>query len=204
MEKMLMSLNGKISSIFWRGFLTLLPLYLTLYFLIWLLSSIETTFSKPLILFIGEYYFPGLGLFTAFLFILFIGLIMKMYVAQAINKLVNSILNKLPLVGEIYNSIQNLTKYLSSSDKIEGKEAVMVHVESMDLKLIGIVTRKDFEDAPEGIGNAKMVSVYLPMSYQIGGFTVYVPKKSITTINMTQNEALKWVFFGGIKNEEKK
>jgi len=196
-----MGSKGKLSSILWKGLFTLLPLYLTFYFLLWLISSIESTFSVALKTLFPSFYFPGMGLLSAIVIIFFIGLLMQNYIAQYLTELLEKKLNKLPVIGELYSSIESITKYLSSGDDIKGKEVVMVHFKNADVQLIGIVTRKDFSEAPKGVGDESLVSVYLPMSYQIGGFTVYVPKDSIHRVEMSQKQALKWALIGGIKEK---
>ena len=36
-----------------------------------------------------------------------------------------------------------------------------------------------------------MVAVYVPMSYMVGGYTIFIPKSLITPINMSVEEAMK-------------
>jgi len=55
---------------------------------------------------------------------------------------------------------------------------------------------------PKGIAEEDMVSVYLPMSYQIGGYTVYIPKKYVTAVDMTRKEAIKWTLTAGMMSEK--
>lgn len=195
-----MQINGKIASTFWKGLFTLLPLYLTLYFLYWLITSIEATFSTALKNIIGTFYLPGMGLLTALLFIFITGLLFQTYATQHLNDSLNRLIAKLPVIGEIYGYIQSIVKYLTSSAKPEGQNVVMVHFDALDISILGIVIRNDFSDAPQGLGGDEtMISVYLPMSYQIGGYTVLVPKDRATPVALSPNEALKWAFTGGIQ-----
>lgn len=48
----------------------------------------------------------------------------------------------------------------------------------------------DAEDEPQ-------VAVYLAMSYQLGGFTVHVPKGSITPLDVPDDQAMRAVLTGG-------
>ncbi|AHE67933.1 DUF502 domain-containing protein [Legionella oakridgensis] len=195
-----MRLNGKISSIFWKGLFTLLPLYLTLYFLWWLLESIEATFSQFLKAMLGSYYVPGMGLLTALLIVFAIGLLLQIYITQHLNHALNKFIGKLPILGELYISLQSIIKYLTTPTKPARQEVVMVHFENLNLNMLGIVTRTNFEASPAGIGDESLISVYIPMSYQIGGFTIYVPKTSVTPVDLTAKEALKWAFMAGIES----
>lgn len=197
-----MQFKGKISSVFWKGLFTLLPLYLTLYFIVWLLQSIEATLKDPLQLLLGTIYFPGLGLITAFVIIFVIGLLMQVYITQYLNHLLDRLISKLPVVGDIYNSLQTMIKYLTASAKPKGQDVVMVQLEAIDAKVLGIVTRTDFEGVPDGMGGKSDIAVFIPMSYQIGGFTIHVPKERVSKIDLSPKEALKWAFIGGIKDDK--
>jgi uncharacterized membrane protein len=146
---------------------------------------------------IGGWYFPGLGLIIALLVIYTFGLLMQAYIGTFILKLLQKPIQKLPFIGDLYSSVKSLTKAISSSDNIKGQEVVMVDINGIEL--LGIITRKEFSNAPEGVVKEKDISaVYLPMSYQIGGFTVYVAKSKIRKVEMNQKEALKWALIGGL------
>ncbi|GGI90028.1 DUF502 domain-containing protein [Legionella impletisoli] len=195
-----MKIKGKMSSIFWKGLFTLLPLYLTLYFLFWLLKNIENTFGGTLKLILGNFYFPGMGLIAALILVFTFGILLQIYITRYINDLINRFISNLPVIGEIYDSLRSIIKYLTKPSTPGGEEVVMVEFKENNFKMLGIVTRKDFEHAPKGIGEEGWISVYLPMSYQIGGFTVYVPEKCVTKVNLNSKQALKWALIGGIKD----
>jgi len=191
-------IKHKAASIFLKGLLTLLPIYLTVYFVVWLAARVEATFRGFLESAVGNYYFPGLGLLTGIVIVFLIGIFMQIYIAQYISGLIDKLIQKLPLIGELYSSIQSLTKYLSSSHPEKGQEVVMVEVNGMEV--LGIVTRTDFSQAPEGVvEKEQVVSVYVPMSYQVGGFTLYVNGNQLRPVDMSQKAALKWALIGGIQ-----
>ncbi|KTC66556.1 hypothetical protein Lade_1214 [Legionella adelaidensis] len=195
-----MKFKRKISSIFIKGVLTLLPIYLTLYFIFWLIKSIEASFLnlKPLM---DPYYFPGMGILLAIILILLVGWSTRSYLARYFTKRINTYLTSIPIVGEIYGSIQIMTKYFTTPVKAGDNSVVMVHFKESNFKILGITTRTDFDKAPDGIvDNDKTISVYIPMSYGIGGFTVYIDRKMVTPVDLNQREALKWAFIGGLKS----
>jgi uncharacterized membrane protein len=69
--------------------------------------------------------------------------------------------------------------------------------------LMGLVTRDSFADLPEGIGDETTVAVYLPMSYQLGGFTAMVPKDRIQPVDLKVDEAMQFVLTAGVSSEGK-
>ena len=56
---------------------------------------------------------------------------------------------------------------------------------------------------PDGIGDDQTVAVYLPMSYQLGGFTLMVPKDKITPVDMKVDQAMQFVLTAGVSAENK-
>ena len=62
------------------------------------------------------------------------------------------------------------------------------------------MTREDFSEFPD-IGEEKL-AVYFPMSYQLGGFTVIVPKSSARELKMTVEEALRFCVTAGVSKPE--
>ena len=69
--------------------------------------------------------------------------------------------------------------------------------------MLGGLTRNDFSDLPPGVGFEGEVAVYLPMSYQVGGYTVMVPRASINPVQMSREEAMRFVLTAGLKTENK-
>jgi len=42
------------------------------------------------------------------------------------------------------------------------------------------------------------VAVYLPMSYQIGGYTLYLPRSALTVIDIPFEQAMRLALTGGV------
>jgi uncharacterized membrane protein len=67
------------------------------------------------------------------------------------------------------------------------------------MRLLGFLTRADFDDVP-GVAGEGEVAVYLPMSYQVGGFTVLLPRSAVTPVPMSREEAMKFILTAGLKS----
>src|SRR5688500_13509448 len=68
-----------------------------------------------------------------------------------------------------------------------------------DWKVLGFVTRAEFTDLPAGIGTPSEIAVYLPMSYQVGGYTLIMPRESAKPIEMSREDAMKFILTAGLK-----
>jgi uncharacterized membrane protein len=67
------------------------------------------------------------------------------------------------------------------------------------MRVLGLVTREDFSHLPDGIGDDQSVAVYVPMSYQLGGFTLIVKKSQLQPISMSTEDALRFAITAGMK-----
>jgi uncharacterized membrane protein len=66
-------------------------------------------------------------------------------------------------------------------------------------RLLGFVTRTEFGDLPEGVAKEGEVLVYLPMAYNIGGYTVFLPRERIQPVEMSREDAMKFILTAGLK-----
>lgn len=192
-----------MGKIFKRGMLAVAPIALTLALLLWLFNALEALFKVPVEALIGkEHYFTGLGILVAFFLILIVGMIINNWVIQKISKWFDSLLGRIPLVKTLYNSIVEVMGHFRTKDN--SKEGQVVLVEISGLKLVGIVTRNSFEEGPLGVGEQDDVAVYFPMSYQIGGYTVILPRSRVKKLDMTMEEGMRFTMTAGVLSQGKK
>jgi uncharacterized membrane protein len=180
------------------GFITLLPVVLTVYLFYWFTVSTESALKRMVhSLFPGSPYWPGIGLVGVLLFAFILGLLMHTYVAKQLFLKAESILYRMPLIKSVYGAIRDFFQYFSPASKKEFEQVVAVTLEN-GMQLIGFVTQAEPEKMPEGFRNEESVLVYLPLSYMIGGFAVLVPKKMVRPINMNMEEAMRFTLTAGV------
>ncbi|MBN1362860.1 MAG: DUF502 domain-containing protein [Sedimentisphaerales bacterium] len=194
----------KIGTWFLQGLLAIAPIALTVYVLYWLATSAESLLGGAISYVIGErYYLPGMGVAAGFLLTLGVGILLRLWLFRKVFDLVDTILNKIPGIQSVYGSIRDLIGFFDSTKQREFDQTVMVTVGDPQVRLMGLVTRDDFSDLPDGIGDDKTVAVYLPMSYQLGGFTVMVPKSKVQAVDMKVDQTLKFLLTAGVTSETK-
>lgn len=188
-----------MGKIFLKGLAAILPLAITLALLIWFFSLIEGSIGFLVKQLIGaKHYFPGLGLLVGLVLVFIIGFFLNAWVVQKIYQWVDLLFKKIPVVKALYGSVKELLKFFNSPKGKTSSNVVMITIQGM--KLIGLVTREQFDDMPEGVGGKDDVAVYIPMSYQIGGFTVIVPRSMIQPIpDMTTEKGLRFVVTAGMQ-----
>jgi len=184
-----------MGKIFKRGFIALAPVAISIAIIIWLLRVLEDIFRVPLKWLVGDYYFPGMGIAVAFVFIFCFGIVVNNYIIQRGTRIMDKILVRIPLFKTIYSSIGDLMAYFHK-DPEKGGRMVVVEIESM--RFLAIVTREDFTDMPQGFGGEDRVTVFIPFSYQIGGFTATVPRSKIQPANMSVEQGMRFIVTAGM------
>jgi uncharacterized membrane protein len=190
----------------WRTFLTglvaVIPLAVTLYAVYWLFSAADSVFSG-----IGQallppgWYFPGLGLVVAVLVVLGVGAILNVWVFGRLTLTVGSrLLERIPLVRTVYSGVRDLMLFVSRTPDADSRHVVLVTLPG-DIRLIGFITDSEPRQAvPElDVGDGeKVLAVYLPMSYQIGGYALFLPERCLLRIEMSVEEAMRLVLTAGM------
>ena len=194
-----------IGKIFLTGVFTVLPIVATVYLVIWLLRKIEGFLGGQLKLLISdEHYHAGMGMLAAVIVIFAVGLLMRAWIFRKMMTLGESALLGIPFVKVVYKALKDLFGMFTHEQDRELLQVVSVPYPGTQLRLLGFVTRTDFSDLPEGVAGADEVAVYLPMSYQIGGYTVIVPRDQVTPVNMAREQAMRFVLTAGLTDASKK
>jgi uncharacterized membrane protein len=187
----------KISLLMVQGLLALLPISLTLYFLIWLVTTIENSLT-PLIP--ENLYFPGLGLVFGLIILVLVGLAVNAYVVRVVIRWSGKIFERIPIIKTIYGAIQDAVNIVNNGKQQKMQSVVSVKVTD-SIHLIGFVT--SHEGAQELFSNEQKLGVYIPLSYQIGGYTLYIDKDQLTPLDIDVETAMRIALTGGSVSSSK-
>jgi len=193
-----------LGKLFLKGLAVMIPAALTLAILWWLARGAERVLGGLLSGFLPEgWYIPGMGLLAAVAITLLVGLLTHVIVFQKLFAVGEAILNRLPLVKSLYSAIKDFMAYFSPDNKAAMSKVVLVRLPGQAFELIGFVTREDFSRLPVQLSVDDPVAVYLPFSYQIGGYTLFLPRSCLTPVNMSFEEAMKLVLTGAVARENR-
>jgi len=186
--------------IFLTGMLTMLPVLATLYLAVWLVTAAERFFGKQLAWLIpDEYYRTGMGLVLAIVMIFLVGLLMHALLFRRLFGWAERLLLEIPLLRSIYGALRDLFGLFAGHGEEQALQVVSVTLPGTGMRALGFVTRREFGDLPEGIGREGEIAVYLPMSYQIGGYTLFMPREHATPVAMSREDAMKFVLTAGLR-----
>ena len=188
-----------LGKLFLKGLAVVIPVALTLAILWWVATGAETLMGAILKFTLPDgWYIPGMGLVSGLVLIALIGLLSHVLIFQKLFNLGETIFRRLPLVKTIYIAIKDFISYLSPEKGSEMGKVVLVQLPGQSFQLIGFVTREQFTDLPFTPAAEDPVAVYMPMSYQIGGYTLFLPRECLTPLDIPFEQAMRLVLTGAV------
>lgn len=185
-----------LARLFFRGLAAILPLALTGY-LVWAaVAAGESLLRAALLLVIAEQdYWPGMGFLLSIVLVIAVGVLMYSFVVRQVYLRVTALLERIPVVKSVYGMLVDVVRLFGSAEERPFRKVVLVQ-NGEGVEQLGFLTRDDFGDLPE-VGAGK-VAVYVPMSYQLGGFTMVVPRARVREVAMKVEDALRFCVTAGV------
>ena len=192
------------------GLLVWLPLGITIWVLSWLLGVLDGVFAALLsvsqaVLPASAFasiealrHVPGLGVAVMLAGLLLTGVFAANFVGQWWLHQWDRILQNIPIVKSIYSSVKQVSDTLFSSSGNAFREAVLVQYPRHGSWTIAFVTGKPGGEVA-GRLPGEMVSVYVPTTPNpTSGFFLMMPREDVHVLNMSVDEALKYVISMGV------
>ena len=183
-----------------QGLAAVLPALVTLYVIYWIVSTMELLIGGFLkFFFLGSIYFPGMGILVGIILLYLAGVMLeRVGIIQKIYAYAEGLFEKIPFVKSLYSSLKDLMQFFSTAKQGEKEHHKVVLLNINNMRLIGLVTGKVAEQLSRSIEEEETIPVYLPMSYQLGGFTVYVAPSQVKDTDLSVEEAMKIALTGGV------
>lgn len=196
-----MNVLGKL---FLKGLVVVIPVSLTVAILWWFAREAEQLLGGLLVRFLPTgWYIPGMGVVSAVAITILVGLLTHIILFQKLFAFGDTLLHRLPLVKTIYSALKDFVAYLSPDSQIGLSKVVLVKIPGQEFEQLGFVTREDFSRLPVNLTVEEPIAVYLPMSYQIGGYTLFLPRSCLTPVDLSFEEGMKLVITGTIISRDK-
>ncbi|SNS21111.1 Uncharacterized membrane protein [Noviherbaspirillum humi] len=191
---------------FITGLLILVPLAITL----WVLNLIISTMDQSLLLLPARWQpeavlgfrFPGLGTLLTLLIIFFTGLLTRNFIGKKLVIAWEMLLNRIPVVRSIYSSVKQVSDTLFSSSGNAFRKALLVQYPREGSWTIAFLTGTPGGDVRNHLVG-DYVSVYVPTTPNpTSGFFLMVPRADAIELNMSVDEALKYIVSMGVVTPE--
>jgi len=140
---------------------------------------------------------PGIGIIVGVAAIYAIGLLARSWLFGGLIGLGEKIVDKIPLVKSVYSAVRDLLQFLGGGKEEERGKPAIVASEDGKVQLLGLITQEQPEKFLPGAEGR--VAVYLPMSYQLGGYTVFMNRDAVQEIEgLTVEDLLKLSLTAGV------
>jgi len=183
-----------------KGLVAILPVGLTVYVVYWLATTAERLFSQVIKLFIpDQLYWPGLGLLTGVLVLYFVGLAVNAYIVHRALRLSDKLFARIPVVKTIYLAIRDFMRFFPSSGQGSDLQRVVL-VPFGPGKVVGFVTSESDAMLRRSGPSGAAIAVYMPMSYMMGGYTVFVARELVEPTSLSVEEGMRIALMGGVRS----
>ncbi|WP_223593243.1 DUF502 domain-containing protein [Neobacillus bataviensis] len=185
---------------FINGILTIVPIILVIYVIYKTFMFLDSLLGNTLKPFFKDDYIPGIGLLTTIVLITLLGWMSTKYITGKIIKLIDKLLEKIPVVKTIYSVIKDTVQSFLGDKKSFSKVA-LVTLPGTEVKSIGFITSDQLETFHDPLKD--YVAVYIPQTFQVAGFTFLIPKEQVEVIDVKAEDAMKFVLSGGMTTSSK-
>ena len=146
---------------------------------------------------------PGLEIVLAIIFITLVGSLSLSFIGKKILQFVNDLFKRIPILRTIYSAIGQMTETLAPK-KGDRKSVVLIEYPRKGTWAVGFAT-KDNEGEISKKTNKKLVNVFVPTTPNpTSGFLLMFPKEEILYLDMSFEEASKFIVSAGTSNPQAK
>ena len=194
------SIFSKIRNNFIAGIVVLIPIGITLYLTLFLIRISGRIIPKEINP--NNYLpfnIPGVEIVIALIVITFIGWLSLSFLGKKFFELFNNILRKIPILRTIYSAIGQMTESFTKTDNGE-KSVVLLEYPRKGIWAVGFATKEN-----EGIIKNKIreeiINVFVPTTPNpTSGFLLMVPKKDLIYLDVSFEQASKFIVSAGTTN----
>ncbi len=187
---------------FIKGSMVLLPLLVTVWLLWSALTSLNDLGVRALQLVHPDLVlFPGMGVVVMLVTLLTVGLAFQLNPINWVYQYVEDAFLRLPLVKTLYGAVKDFAA-MFDGDKPKAQQVVLVEMTGIG-QLVGFVTADHVpEQVAESAHADNLLPVYLPMSYMVGGYTLFLPEDRLTYVDWSVEDAMRFAVTAGISQSQ--
>ena len=194
------SLLSRIRNNFIAGIVVLIPIGITLYLTLFFIKISGNIIPKEINP--NNYLpfnIPGVEILIALIFITFVGWLSLSFLGKKFFEIFNNILKKIPILRTIYSAIGQMTESLTSN-KNNQKSVVLLEYPRKEVWAVGFATNDNRGIIKDKVGE-ELVIVFVPTTPNpTSGFLLMVPKKDLIYLEVSFEQASKFIVSAGTTN----
>ncbi|MBI5273347.1 MAG: DUF502 domain-containing protein [Chlamydiia bacterium] len=197
---------------FLTGLVTLLPLAVTFWIVVFLIDFLTKPFTGLVVSFFTSFstfaiHVPEQAartisqiviLISLFFFTLFLGFVARRFFFNQLLHLGDRFLYKIPLVNKIYKTSKDIVRSLFGTKKTSFKQVVLLPFPYKKAYCIGLISTESPTTCSAAVGNP-MLSVFIPTTPNpMTGYLVMCRKEDLIFLSMKSEEAFKYIVSCGV------
>jgi len=194
------SIFAKIRNNFITGIVVLIPIGITLYLTLFIVKISGNIIPKEINP--NNYLpfnIPGVEILIALIFITFVGWLSLSFLGKKLFELFNNLLKKIPILRTIYSAIGQMTESFTNTNNSE-KSVVLLEYPRKGIWVLGFATKENKGIIKENI-KEDLVNVFVPTTPNpTSGFLLMLPKKDLIYLNVSFEQASKFIVSAGTTN----
>lgn len=178
----------KLRNWLFAGVAVLLPVWLTLFTLIWLFQNLDKAVTHPLRDYVN---IPGLGVVLALALTLLMGWLTTHFLGRQIIRLGDTLMLRIPVVRALYSAVKQVTDAVLSPKEQAFSRVVLVEFPRPEVYCLGFVAGE--------LPGTNLVRVWVPPGPSpTAGPVLLYPEAEIVVLPMSVEDGLKWVVSAGV------
>ena len=196
------SILTRIRNYFIAGVVVLIPIGVTIYLTIFLVSVSSSILPKE----INPnhylpYNIPGLEIIISIILITLIGWLSLSFIGKRLLNLFNNILKKIPILRTIYSAIGQMTETFTKTNK-DKKNVVLVEYPRRGSWAVGFATKENTGEITSKV-KKDLINVFVPTTPNpTSGFLLMFPKDEVIYLDLTFEQASKFIVSAGTSNPD--
>lgn len=145
------------------------------------------------------FHIPGIGVVIILLVILFTGAIAANFIGSSLVSLWDSFVSRIPLVRTIYMSVKQVMQTLFTPGGQSFRKVLLVEFPRQGMWSLAFQTRDSTPEIENHLTGESMVTLFIPATPNpTSGFLMMVSRKHVIEMNMSVEQALKFVISLGV------
>lgn len=209
-QAVFMKLGAKLKAYLFTGILVTAPVGMTFYLayklIFWVDSFVGKLIPPHYKEMLGDYMpisIPGLGLVILILFLLLVGMFAAGFLGRFFIRLGEWFMARVPLLSSVYSLLKQIFETVFSDKTQAFKKVVMLEYPRKGIWIIGLVSTDLSGEIKDKLA-PNMLNVFIPTTPNpTSGFLIFVPKKDTIELDMTVEDAIKFIVSGGLVDPDK-
>jgi len=196
------SILARIRNYFIAGVVVLIPIGITIYLTLFLVSVSSKILPKE----INPnhylpYNIPGVEILMSVILITLIGFLSLSFIGRKLLDVFDNILKRIPILRTIYSAIVQMTETFTKNDN-KKKNVVLVEYPRKGSWAVGFATRENTGEISNKT-KQKLINVFVPTTPNpTSGFLLMFPKEDVIYLDLTFEEASKFIVSAGTSNPD--